>query len=302
MAGHNAAASAAGYLYQTNWALVELLRKGRTRPDQAITLELHDDVAWTTENDSEDALELLQVKLHTTAKAAGLGDMGVDIWKTLKVWMDRPDATDPHGPDLALVTTSIANPGTAAFALRPSCTADGETRDVTLAIELLVKAASESTSAGTQAARMAFLALGEAGRSHLINRVRVLDGQISPEAIDASLREELAYGLPAGQEGEDRFVAQVWHWWAQMAIGMLSNTRATVSVGEVRTFIRELRNSYTTQNLPTTVPLSAITNEHIGLYDGSLFVAQLKLVDYAGEALRTAIIGLFTVEGVGVGA
>ena len=42
MAGHSAAASAAGYLYQTNWALLDLLRKGHTRPDQAITLELHD--------------------------------------------------------------------------------------------------------------------------------------------------------------------------------------------------------------------------------------------------------------------
>ena len=27
MAGHGAAASAAGYLYQTHWALVDLLRK-----------------------------------------------------------------------------------------------------------------------------------------------------------------------------------------------------------------------------------------------------------------------------------
>jgi hypothetical protein len=35
MAGHSAAASTAGYLYQTNWALVDLLRKGQHRPDQA---------------------------------------------------------------------------------------------------------------------------------------------------------------------------------------------------------------------------------------------------------------------------
>jgi Cap4 dsDNA endonuclease len=52
MARHSAAASAAGYMYQTNWALVELLRKGQTRPDQAITLELHDDVAWTAADDT----------------------------------------------------------------------------------------------------------------------------------------------------------------------------------------------------------------------------------------------------------
>src|SRR5215208_345108 len=98
MAGHSAAASAAGYLYQTNWALVDLLRKGQHRPDQAITLEMHDDVAWTTLSGTVDPAELLQVKLHATGGGAGLGDKAVDIWKTLKVWMDRPDATDPQGP------------------------------------------------------------------------------------------------------------------------------------------------------------------------------------------------------------
>ena len=291
MAGHSAAASAAGYMYQTNWALVELLRKGQTRPDQAITLELHDDVAWTAADDTMDAIELLQVKLHITATAAGLGDMAVDMWKTLKVWMDRPDATDPQGPDLALVTTSIASPGTAAYALCPTTTSDGAVRDVTLATSLLVKAAEDSTNAETQASRDTFLALGASGRSNLLNRVRVLDGQMSLEGLDASIREALAYGLPTGgKKSEDRFVAQVWHWWAGVAVAMLSGARLAVSVTEVVAFVRELRNGYTTENLPTTVPLSSVTDEHLKLYDGARFVAQLKLVDYAGPALRNAII------------
>lgn len=43
---HNAAASAAGYLYQVRWALLNLLREGKIRPDQVISLEVLDDVAW----------------------------------------------------------------------------------------------------------------------------------------------------------------------------------------------------------------------------------------------------------------
>jgi hypothetical protein len=39
---HNASASAVGYLYQVNWALIELLESAPTKPDQAISLETHD--------------------------------------------------------------------------------------------------------------------------------------------------------------------------------------------------------------------------------------------------------------------
>jgi hypothetical protein len=44
--GHDAASSALGYLYQSQWPLVELLLRGADRPDAATTVELYDDVAW----------------------------------------------------------------------------------------------------------------------------------------------------------------------------------------------------------------------------------------------------------------
>ena len=289
MAGHSAAASAVGYLYQTNWALVDLLRKGQHRPDQAITLEMHDDVAWTTLSGTIDPAELLQVKLHATGGGAGLGDKAVDIWKTLKVWMDRPDATDLQGPELALVTTSVASPGTAAYALRPVDTGAG--RDVAFAVRQLALAATESTNSDTQASREAFLALGSAGQHNLLGRVRILDGQMPPEDLDLAVREALFYALPTGgKPSEDSFISQVWHWWSAVAVDLLRSYRQSVNVTEVRTFVRELRNRYTTDNLPTTVPLSSVTEDHIALYEGARFITQLKLVDYAGPSLRHAII------------
>lgn len=285
MAGHSAAASAAGYLYQTNWALVDLLRKGHTRPDQAMTLELHDDVAWTADHDASDPVELLQVKLHTTSRAAGLGDMSVDMWKTLQVWIDRPDAADPQGPELNLVTTSAAAVDSAAYALRPP------TRDVDQAVDKLLAAARESTNDATKRTREAFLAMDLSGVMNLMQRVKVLDGQMPPEDLDAAVRETLAYALPSGGKlTEDRFVAQVWHYWARATIDLLAGRRPLIAVTEVRTYIRELRDRYTTENLPTTVPLSAVTDEHVRLYGGARFVTQLELVDYAGPSLRNAII------------
>jgi hypothetical protein len=285
MAGHNAAGSAAGYLYQTNWALMDLLRKGNTRPDQAMTLELHDDVAWTSAADTNDAIELLQVKLHTTSKSAGLGDKAVDIWKTMRVWMDRPDARDPLGPALVLITTSVATMGSAAHALRPL------TRDVDRAIELLLKAARESTNEVTQETRDQFVALGPSDRTSLLGRVEVLDGQMPPEDLDQAVRESLAYALPTGgRPVEDRFVAQIWTYWAAVSVDMLAGRRTSISVTEVRTFVRELRNRYTTESLPTTVAITSVTDDDLNCYADSRFVTQLNLVDYSGPALRTAII------------
>ncbi|MCU1681960.1 MAG: hypothetical protein JWQ81_2699 [Amycolatopsis sp.] len=285
MTGHNAAAATSGYIYQTDWALMDLLRKGQTRPDQAITLELHDDVAWVDVDNTGDPVELLQVKLHTTSKAAGLGDMAVDIWKTVRIWLDRSDTGDPQGPDLHLVTTSVATEGTAAYALRPS------TRDVDLAVDLLTKAAASSTNEITENARAAFLALDQSVRRSLLHRAWVLDGQMPPEDLDVAVREALTYALPSGgPPAHDSFVAQVWHYWRSVAIDMLAGRRSMTSVTEVQTFVRELRDRYTTENLPTTVRLGSVTDEHIGLYGQARFVAQLALVEYSGPSLRNAII------------
>jgi hypothetical protein len=91
---HGAAASALGYLYQSQWPLVELLRRGRDEPGSALTLELYDDVSW---DDEGTPTELLQVKHHVTA-AGRLGDRDNDLWRTIRVWMNAHAPGDPSGP------------------------------------------------------------------------------------------------------------------------------------------------------------------------------------------------------------
>lgn len=282
--GHTAAASAAGYLYQTNLALVELLRKADQRPDHAILLEFHDDIAWASAADVSDATHLLQVKLHEAASPSGLGDMAPDIWKTLRIWMARADLNDPFGPDLMLVTTSIAAADSAAFALRPP------TRDQDIALDRLVAAARDSGNQQTADVRAAFLDLDPAVRSAFVGRIVVLDGQAGPGELDGLVRQALTFALPQTEAAQDRFVAQVWAWWAAVAVDMLAGRREAVAVTEVQAFVRELRDSYTTETLPTTVPLAAVTDDDVLQYEGSRFVTQLRMIDYASPALRSAVI------------
>ena len=66
---------------------------------------------------------------------------------------------------------------------------------------------------------------------------------------------------------------------------MLAGRRRSISVTQVSSWVRDLRDRYTTENLPTTVPLNSVTDEHIQFYDGARFVIQLDLIDYASNAL-----------------
>jgi hypothetical protein len=58
---HDASHSALGYLYQSQWPLLQLLQRTSEQPDISLTLELHDDVSWQQDGTP---IELLQIKHH----------------------------------------------------------------------------------------------------------------------------------------------------------------------------------------------------------------------------------------------
>jgi hypothetical protein len=196
-ASHGAAPSAVGYQHQTWWALVELLRSGASRPDAAITLELHDDVAW--ERDGTPT-QLLQVKHHQSTSRQ-LTDASTDLWRTLKVWVDTALPGDASGPELLLVTTQTAGTGTAVAALRP------ETLDERAAMTGLEEVARTSTSEQTKVAREQFLELSASERRTFVSRIRVVDGSDHIEDVPALVRAQLQWTLPAGHE--ELFLAMV---------------------------------------------------------------------------------------------
>ncbi|MFG2677387.1 dsDNA nuclease domain-containing protein [Streptomyces sp. NPDC048445] len=194
---HEASASALGYLFQAQFALLELLRGQEDRPDGAISLELHDDVAW--EQDGR-PFDLLQVKHHIRGVRT-LGDKDDDVWRTIKSWMDTHAPGDESGPALTLVTTQQARPGTAMAALKAPTPAPAE------ALKLLTTAAKESTATGTAAAREAFLELPPSQRAVFVRRMRVIDGTPSIDDLDAQVRVKLRAALPDGQA--DSFMKQL---------------------------------------------------------------------------------------------
>ena len=246
---HGAAASALGYQFQVNWGLIELLRRGATRPDQALTLELHDDVAW---DHAGHPIERIQVKHHLNRQAA-LTDASPDVWRTLKVWMDTASPADPNGALLVLVTTSTAALGSAASMLRP----DGA-RDESAALTCLAATAETSENRATAPAREQFLALSQAEREVFISKIQILDCQPGVSDLDAQLRQLLWLSLPSDEAHANTYLDLVWRWWASVSLDLLMGVRAAVDVQEVRQQLAAIRDMFQADNLPTLVELEDV--------------------------------------------
>lgn len=279
---HSASASAVGYLYQVNWCLVDLLERAPAKPDQAISLETHDDVAWEV---SGSPVELLQAK-HHVGVSAGLADKDSDIWKTLLVWMNTAQPTDPEGPVLVLVTTSIAQPDTAAYALR------SDVRDTSTAVIRLTDTARSSSAENTKKARERFLTLTEAERRTFLARMVVKDGAPTADDLDERLARILWHVLPNGHQ--EMFLSMVWRWWASVALDMLRGRRTAMSAGEAHAAISYARDQFSEDNLPTTIELADVDESYvIATHGEDVFVHQMRWVACNEINLRKAIVDYY---------
>ncbi|MGO9957755.1 MAG: ABC-three component system protein [Solirubrobacteraceae bacterium] len=280
---HSAGFSALGYLYQSQWPLIDLLRRAFDEPDASVTLELHDDVAWEVDGTPT---ELLQVKHHVTT-TRGLSDKDDDLWRTIRAWLDARRSDDPSPPALVLVTTATTADGSAAEQLRP-----GDGHDPEGARVLLETAARESTAAGTKDVRERFLGLSEPDRRAFVARIRVLDGQpVIGEDLDAELRRLLYYVLP--KDHETTFVEQLWGWWHGVVVALLRRTRGTVRALDVKAKIDDLRNSFAGDNLPTLVQRDDIDFDVEQTYANRNFVEQLRWIAFTAKLLQKAMIDYY---------
>lgn len=286
---HSAAGPALGYQYQADYGLLTFVRDGE--PGRAITLELHDDVAW---DDSGTPVEQLQVK-HSVAASSTVGDTSPQIWRTLKAWLDAGNPANPDGPSLVLVTTSTAVDGSAAYLLRE------DSRDAPTAANLLRTAAADANGAKkTAVARAAFMKLSVAEQNAFVARIRVVDGTPNVLDIDAALRVAVRRHLPADEVKQDAFMDALWGWWRRHAVDMLSsrffpdrNLRTTVEEVELNNQLNRLAVAHSDLGLPEYDDLDIQDgHEDLVVHEDDIFVHQLKFLDYAQTArtVRNAII------------
>lgn len=278
---HSAAPSALGYLFQSQWPLVEIVRRAHERPDLELTVEMYDDVSWELDGTP---VELLQVKHHLNSTRA-LGDKEPDLWRTIGSWMDTHSPDDLDGPTLTLVTTQPAAAGSACAALGP------DVKDPIEATRLLELAASKSTAQSTSAVRTRFLDLTDAQRAIFVGRMVVLHSTSQIGDLDGDLRKLLHLTLPHGHE--DVFMDRLWAWWYGIIVALLQGPGTTIAALDVTQRISDLRDQFTADNLPTLVDRDDFDPATEGTYSGRAFVEQLRWIALSNTLLQKAIVDYY---------
>ena len=274
----NAAASAAGYLFQARLALAEALRYAYSDSGIEIGVEKLDDISFEQRGEP---LELLQTK-HHIAKAGDLTNASPDLWRTIRIWSERVRA-DPSLPSrvrFTLVTTSTAPQHSAAALLRPDT--GSQLRDVDSAVRILAEVASTSQNSVLEPAFSSFLALAPAMRKSLLDAVDVLDRGPTLVDLGGLIEERLKMIAPRGKAPIARELIEGW-WWGRIAKALLQVGVGTISVLEVEARLDDLREVMKRDSLPIDQDETDIDQDHLAALDEMNFVKQLRLV-YLGAA------------------
>lgn len=276
-------ASAVGYFYQARFGLLLLLREGRANGDLRLTVEGLDDVSFDVDGDP---VQLIQTKHHVTRHAA-LTNKSDDLWKTLRIWAERVSGgeIDPNSVLLVLLTTATAPEESAAAFLRSRETGD---RDVEKAHELLLEAAISSKSRTLAEAFVSFRDLGREHQRMLLSAVRVLDS--APNIVDVGTEIQNDLDLFVRPEHKSAFAERVEGWWFREVIEALAGAgERSTSYVDLRSFISELRDRFTKEDLPADFPDPIKMSEGELPEEQRIFIEQLRLVATSEARIRQAI-------------
>lgn len=280
MTTFDASASALGFQHQIRWALYELLMDAKRTGDrtQRMTLEIYDDVAIIDEDGRPQ--KAVQLKQHRGDKP--LTDASVDLWKTLRVWLETPSLANEHGPTLYLVTTAPIQGGSAAWFLQE------DSRDVARALTILNDNAADVTAESTKAGKKAWTNAAASARAGLVTRFRVIGQSPRIDAVDALLDAELASTVRA-QHLPD-FRDRLWGWWDSRCVQMLlhgSDASTAVSAEELYARMQLIRDDFVQDALPIDVHLT-FDEDELDAQRGAVFAKQLEWVGLRdGNLTRT---------------
>ncbi|MDW6021865.1 ABC-three component system protein [Mesorhizobium sp. BAC0120] len=218
MNAHSADASALGFLYQAQYALLRLWNE--TSLDAVIYLETLDDVVL--EANGQTILEQLKHSLSTKPDAITVAS--VNLWKTLRAWIDVLPDLDLSKTSLHLVTVADISP-TSPLKVLLDETEDRGKLLIALQEEAqrVVQERADAEANGIKplphAKRApgceAFLNLSSDQQAEILSRVRLMPGQQSIRHIEDELAKSLTSVLAKDQP---HVAALMVEWWNRQII------------------------------------------------------------------------------------
>jgi len=277
VANHQASAQMLGYLYQVRCALDLLLSDSNEQ--LSICIEKFDDVAFSNDGDSVSAL--IQTKHHINGYG-DLSDRSVDLWRTIKVWIDHVSTHGLKNTQFVIVTTASAPVNSAASLLR----AVG--RNVTRAFELLKQAAGQSENKTNMAYYKAFSEMQPDLVRQLLDRVTIIDNNDNIIDVVERIKHRIRYSTKP--EFEMKVFERVEGWWFEKVIKALSSIDPIfISQREVRSKIIDIAIEYSPDNLPIDTDSSKSVDIESVPQNERVFCEQLRLVAIRERRINLAV-------------
>lgn len=277
----SAASPNLGYLYQTLYALLLLLRN---REETVMSLEKMDDVVFDNGNNP---MELLQFKHHKN-NTANVTDTSPELWKTIRVWSSHLSQGKLSLSDtvLNLVTTAVAPSGSIAAQLKPE-----NKKDIREITRHLSEIAESSRNQSLEEAFKAFLTLPIMQREELVSAIQVLDG--SPKITDLPEQiKELLLGVRL--KYRENVYQRLEGWWFDLAIRYLdSESEKMVSKRQVEEKIASINEQFQPDALPIDFLNSYPPEPPDPRSDTRQFVVQLKRIMILDRRIENAIIDYY---------
>lgn len=275
----SAAGSALGYLAQVEYALLIALQRMDSDENFRLSLETIDDIAFEVEGHPT---ELWQTKHHVERRGS-LGDASPDLWKTLHNWIETSDEQSA----CILYSTAAAQADTAAALLGPT-RSSGDVAAARAKFDVVAHAAG---NAALLAYYDRYLALDEAQRTDLLNRIVVLDAATTAEQITEKLVATVRKATV--QPRRRPLVDRLRGWWHARAMAHLTNVVRGkgdwIDVREIEDHLHLIAQSLRDDNLPLDYGNEPEPTRDDVVEDDRVFVEQLKIILLHHERIRHAV-------------
>lgn len=276
----DAAAPMAGYIFQCRLALLRGLQLLKKHPNALISIEKFDDVAFESEDYGQC---LMQAKHHVTPKS--LADKSVDLWKTIRVWLDSFATESLTGGNIkrVLVTTAEASEDSALSKLRPGHSADARVE----ARDLLRTAAKASQNQATKTGREMFLKLSDTECELFLQSIEIYD--LHPNLID--MADDIEGELLILSPQHVSLIAQYlegW-WFGVVAKHLVEDGADLIPVQAITVKANEIGNMFKDGGLPVDSPEQLDAKEYSPDDEDAVFVRQMRVVGLADRIVQRGV-------------
>lgn len=281
MPRHQAAEQMTGYLYQVRYALQLLLEN--ENDNYRISIEKFDDVSF---HDSGTPKELIQLKHHLN-RAGSLSDSSVDLWRTLKVWLDMvsEDCTILQSSDFFLVTTSSVREESVSKILSENqFNGEEEIRNV---YNRLKEVAETSTNETNKSFYQCFLRTDKNLVLELLSHVTIIPKADTIVDSEKRIRKIIRYSCRPRQE--DFIYERLEGWWFRKVINFLTSDQPQfVDQQQVRNKINDISNEYRDDNLPVDEDIEFFDISREDNSINEIFLEQLHILNIKNILLKSA--------------